>query len=148
MLWWKMVIYHNFTIYHQHSTIINLVNFDMNHCHICMHDIYISCFWKVTDVTPCQKNRENIAMLKFTSIFLHCRSISKPATNTVTDFKPGVAAKGGEKGGKSCWPSPLITQPTMAQLTTWQACLAKGISFLNSEPGATEWAGDEGEINK
>lgn len=43
-----------------------------------------------------------------------------------------------EKGNKSYFPSLLITPSTIARLTTWQACLAAGISFLIWEAGAPE----------
>lgn len=41
-----------------------------------------------------------------------------------------------EKGNKSHFLSLLITPSTIARLTTWQACLTAGISFLIWEAGA------------
>lgn len=38
----------------------------------------------------------------------------------------------------SYWPSLLIKPPTMVPWTTWQACLAKGISFLICKVGAAD----------
>lgn len=43
-----------------------------------------------------------------------------------------------EKANKSHFPSLLITPSTIARLTTWQACLTAGISFLIWEAGAPE----------
>lgn len=43
-----------------------------------------------------------------------------------------------KRATQTYWPSPLITPPTMAQLITWQACLAERISFLIWKTGAPE----------
>lgn len=61
--------------------------------------------------------------------------LQSPNMDTVTCCKQAVEP---EKGNKTYWPSLLITLSTMAQLITWQACLAEGISFLIWEAGAPE----------
>lgn len=43
-----------------------------------------------------------------------------------------------KRATKSYWPSLLITAPTIAQLITWQSCLAERISVLIWEAGALE----------
>lgn len=55
-----------------------------------------------------------------------------------------------KKATKSYWPSLLITRLSMAQLTTWQACLAKEMSVLIWEAGARdgEEGGDGGGENR
>lgn len=105
-----------------------------------MWDIYKTkpCFWDVTDPTLChtRKHCDTEVYQYFLTppqYFKAHYKIQWHISNQQLYQK-----KKKKKGGKSCWPSPLITQPTMAQLTTWQACLAKGISFLNSEVGAAE----------
>lgn len=61
--------------------------------------------------------------------------LQSPNMDTVPCCKQAVEP---EKGNKTYWPSLLITLSTMAQLITWQACLAEGISFLIWEAGAPE----------
>lgn len=57
------------------------------------------------------------------------------AVDTVTWYKWAIDP---ERCNKSYWPSPLITLSTQAQLTTWQTCLTKEISFLTWVAGAPE----------